>query len=135
MGIIFTFRRIFTDDLFQKRWVLRSFLNLEVDVVDRKMFGREFQIYGVEIDDHYRMLIPCGWYLDGRDSKYLLDDLVNYLLCPNNYIKPPSLLPIKYYTLTTSIAFSKAYPRMIFFIYKYCKTTSPLHFPPPTQIL
>ena len=44
-------------------------------MVHRKMYGREFQIYSIEIE-HERMLSPWSWYLDGRDSKYLLDDLV-----------------------------------------------------------
>ena len=32
-------------------------------------------MYGVE-NEHERMLVPWSWYLDGRESKYLLDDLV-----------------------------------------------------------
>ena len=32
-------------------------------------------MYGVEIV-HERILAPWSWYLDGRESKYLLDDLV-----------------------------------------------------------
>ena len=44
-------------------------------MVHPKMPGREFLIYGVEID-HELLLVPWSWYLYGRDSNYLLDDLV-----------------------------------------------------------